>query len=209
MKELEQHHNIEVIDKRQNKEYNPLLAEIIGQAIVRINEIFSQNTSNVVNVFGQQYIFKKGLKEFKQDGVKATTKEVKQLHTRNCFTPVHIKGLTPEERKKAQHALLFLSEKTDGSIKARLVFNGKPTRDWLSREDTTSQTASQEGIFMTATVDAKEERDVMSNDIPNAFIQAEVPKDKKKSKQIIIKITGKLVNVLISIAPETYGGYVV
>ena len=75
---------------------------------------------------------------------------------------------------------MFLTEKSDGSIKARLVFNGKPTRDWLSREDTSSPTALQEGIFMTATVDAKEERDVMSTDLPNAFIQAEVPKDKKK-----------------------------
>ena len=45
--------------------------------------------------------------------------------------------------------------------------------------------------------------------LPNAFIQAEVPKDKKKSKRIIMKITGKLVNVLISIAPEIYAGYVV
>ena len=58
---------------------------------------------------------------------------------------------------------------------------------------------------MKATIDAKEERDVMSADLPKAFIQAEVPKDKKKSKQIITKITGKLVDVLISIAPEIYG----
>ena len=136
--------------------------------------------------------------------------EVKQLVTRNCFCPIHIGDLTPEERKKTQRALLFLTEKSDGSIKARLVFNGKPTRDWLSREDTSSPTASQEGIFMTATVDAKEERDVMSTDLPNAFIQAEVPKDKKKKRErIIMKITGKLVDVLISIAPEVYSGYVV
>ena len=151
--------------------------------------------------------------------MKATKTEVKQLITRNCFCPIHIGDLTPEERKKAQRALLFLTEKNDGSIKARLVFNRKPTHDWLSREDTLSPTASQEdttsptalqeGIFMTATVDAKEERDVMSNDIPNAFIQAEVPKDKKNNKRIIMKITGKLVDVLISIAPETYSGYVV
>ena len=62
---------------------------------------------------------------------------------------------------------------------------------------------------MTATVDAKEEQDVMSTNLPNAFIQAEVPKDKKKSKRIIMKTTRKLVDVLISIALEIYGGYVV
>ena len=107
MKELEQHHNLEVIDERQNKEYNPQLAQIIGHAIVRINEAFSENNKDIVNVLGQQFIFEKGLKEFKQEGVKATKTEVKQLVTRNCFCPIHIGDLTPEERKKAQRALLL------------------------------------------------------------------------------------------------------
>ena len=65
--------------------------------------------------------------------------------------------------------------------------------------------------MLMAVVDAKEERDVMSNDVPNAFIQAHVPKGKTKNgdKRIVMKITGKLVNVLISIVPEVYSGFVV
>ena len=38
-----------------------------------------------------------------------------------------------------------------------MVFNGKPTREWLSREDASSPTASLEAIFLTATIDANEE----------------------------------------------------
>ena len=45
----------------------------------------------------------------------------------------------------------------------------------------------------------------MSADIPNAFIQAKVPKKMKgkdPNKKIVMKITGKLVNMLVAIAPE-------
>ena len=46
----------------------------------------------------------------------------------------------------------------------------------------------------------------MTNDAPNAFIQAHVPEGKER---IIMKITGVLVDMLVEIAPETYGPYVV
>ena len=71
-------------------------------------------------------------------------------------------------------------------------------------------TAVVESIFLTGVIDAKEGCDVMSGDIPNPFIQVFVPNDEKDgSKQIIMKITGALVDALLEIAPEVYGPYVV
>jgi hypothetical protein len=35
-------------------------------------------------------------------------------------------------------ALMFLTEKRDKSVKGRMVYNGKPTREWLSQEDAAS-----------------------------------------------------------------------
>ena len=55
-------------------------------------------------------------------------------------------------------------------------------------------------------IDAHEERDVMTSDIPNAFIQAPMP---KKDEKVIMKITGKLVDVLVNMHPDTYAEYVV
>ena len=134
-----------------------------------------------------------------------------QLHRRTCFTPILIKDLTKEEKEKAQKALCFLTEKPDGTIKARTIYNGKPTREWLTREDSSSPTASTEGVFLTSVVDAKEERDVMSNDVPNAFIQAQIPEGKTENgdERIVMKITRRLVDILLNIAPEVYGGFVV
>jgi len=75
-------------------------------------------------------------------------KEVDQLHHRNCFTPIDLSKLTPLEKKKAQAAMLLLSKKTDGTVKGRCVYEGSKTRPYFTKEETTSRTASTEGIFM-------------------------------------------------------------
>mgnify|MGYP006205022333 CR=1 FL=1 len=104
---------------------------------------------------------------------------------------------------------MFLTEKRDGTIKARMVANGKPSREWHSRDDSASPTAHLESILLTAAVDAKENRDVMSADVPNAFIQTKMPERKEGEERVIMKITGVLVNLIVDIAPEIYGPYVV
>lgn len=84
----------------------------------------------------------KSLKVFGKRGKKAVIKELKQLHDRTCFEPRLILELTVREKERAQQALLFLLEKRDGTVKGRNVFNGKPTREWLSREGAASPTVS-------------------------------------------------------------------
>ena len=64
-------------------------------------------------------------------------------------------------------------------------------------------------IFLTAVIDAKEGRDVMTADIPNAFIQAKLPTTKKGDERIVMKCQGILVDFLVEMAPEVYGPYVV
>ena len=128
--------------------------------------------------FAQQYLLNKGLKIFGQKGRDASKKEMDQLHRTSCFTPKSIAKMTQIERRKAQQALMFLGEKRCGTVKGRMVYNGKPTREWLSREDSASPTAALESIMLTAVIDAHEERDVMTCDIPNAFIQALMPEVK-------------------------------
>ncbi|CAJ1946167.1 unnamed protein product, partial [Cylindrotheca closterium] len=94
-------------------------------------------------LFIQQYYLNKGLKIFKERGKDAAMKELDQLIKRSCWKPISIEKLKPTERKKAVDAMMLLAEKNDGvTIKGRCVFKGNETRDWLSREDTASPTAS-------------------------------------------------------------------
>ena len=152
--------------------------------------------------FGQQYILQTGLKLFGSRGREATGKELKQLHDRVCFKPILVSEMSPTEKKKAQDALMFLTEKRDKSIKGRMVYNGKPTREWLSREDSASPTTALESIMLTAIIDAFENRDVMTVDVPNAFIQTMMPEPKPGEDRVIMKITGVLADLLVELAPD-------
>jgi hypothetical protein len=132
-----------------------------------------------------------------------------QLHRRSCFTSKSIAKMTQLERRKAQQALMFLGEKQGGTVKGRMVYNGKPTREWLFREDSASPTGALESIMLTAVIDAHEERVVMTCNIPNAFIQALMPEVKDGDERVMMKITGVLVNMLVELNPELYGPYMV
>ena len=52
---------------------------------------------------------------------------------------------------------MLLTEKKDKTVKGRMVYNGKPSHEWLTREDAASPTASLESIMITGVIDAKEE----------------------------------------------------
>jgi hypothetical protein len=189
--ELEYHHNLitqNKPDKGQSKEYSP------SDAMLMVRLIYNLNTRVVREgaSFAQQYLLNKGLKIFGQKGRDASKEEMDQLHRRSCFTPKSIAKMTQIERRKAPQALMFLGEKRDGTVKGRMVYNGKPTREWLSREDSASPTAALESIMLTAVIDAHEERDVMTCDIPSAFIQALMPEVKDGDERVMMKITGHL-----------------
>jgi hypothetical protein len=86
-----------------------------------------------------------------------------------------------------------------------MVYNGKPTSEWLSQEDAASPAAALESIMITGVIEVQEERDIISCDIPNAFIQALLPKKDPGEDRVIMKITGVLVDMLVDINPELYG----
>ena len=67
-----------------------------------------------------QHSLDNGLKLYGKKGEHATKKELKQLHDMATFEPVDSKNLTEEEKCKAIASLMFLTEKRDGLIKARV-----------------------------------------------------------------------------------------
>jgi hypothetical protein len=120
-----------------------------------------------------------------------------------------VSELTASEKKKAQEALMFLTEKRDSTIKGRTVYNGKPTRDWHNKEDSASPTESLESIFLTSIIAGKEERDIMTAEIPNAFIQTLMPELEDGQEHVIMKLKGAVLEILVELAPDLYGPYLV
>eukprot|EP00978_Attheya_sp_CCMP212_P015779 scaffold40834_cov35-Attheya_sp.AAC.1 len=90
---------------------------------------------------------------------------MKQLHDRVVFEPIRLTDMNPKERKRAMESLIFLVEKRDGTVKARTCANGSTQREYyIEREDAASPTASTDSIILTAVIDAKQNRDVMTAD---------------------------------------------
>lgn len=157
--------------------------------------------------FVETYSLKKGLQRFGDKGHDAAFGEMKQLHDRKAFAPVDVSKLTFQERQRALDSLIFLVEKRDGQVKARTCANGSTQRVYMSKEEAASPTVMIESILLTATIEAKENRDIMTVDIPNAFIQTDIKSD--DGERVIMKIKGALVDMLVQLDPTTYKNFVV
>ena len=151
-----------------------------------------------------QYGLKKGLRLFGEDGEAAVTKELQQLHDREVLEPKHPNELTKEQRVRALSYLMFLKMKRNGTIKGRGCADGRKQREWMSKEDTTSPTISNEALMLSCMIDAMEGRDVATADIPGAFMQT--PYD---GGDVHIRIDGPMATLLAKIDPELYGPYMV
>ena len=103
-------------------------------------------------------------------------------------------------------SLIFLTEKRDGTINARTCANGSTQRLYINKEEAASPTVSMEALLTTAVIDATQNRDVITLDIPNTFMQTPMPKSHQK---VIARINRLLVYYLEEICLETYSKYII
>ncbi len=59
------------------------------------------------------------MKKFGDGGKKVVLKELTQLHDKMAYVPVDPKKLNSEQKSKALQLICLLTEKQDGTIKAR------------------------------------------------------------------------------------------
>ncbi len=98
---------------------------------------------------------------------------------------------------------MFLKEKRDSSIKARMYADGHKQKDgtW-AKQDTTSPTVAMESVFITAVINVHEGRNVACFDISGAFLHADVDKD------ITMVLKSRLAELMVQVAPNLYRKYI-
>jgi hypothetical protein len=148
-----------------------------------------------------QVSLKVGLRRWGDKAKEAVHSEMKQLHLRDTFTPLHYKALSETERKGVLESQMLLKENRDRKIKGRTVAGGNKQRDYILKEDASSPTVATEAVMLSCIIDAEEGRDVAVVDILNAFIQTCI---EDEADMAIIKIRGVLVDMLVDIAPDVY-----
>jgi hypothetical protein len=86
---------------------------------------------------------------------------------------------------------MFLKEKRGGQIKGWGCANGRKQCIYKTKAETNLPTVSVEALFLTCMINAQEERDVATLDIPAAFMQADI------DEEVHILFEGELVDLLL------------
>jgi hypothetical protein len=105
------------------------------------------------------------------------SKELKQLHMKDTFTPQESGKLSDAQKRGAIKSLIFLKEKWDGTIKGGACADGRKQRETAVPGAATPPTISLEAVLITATIDAYEERDISIVDVPGAFLSADTDEE--------------------------------
>jgi hypothetical protein len=160
-------------------------------------------TSDLEAIALTQYTLKRGLKEFGNDGIVALGKEMEQLHTRKVAKPADESNLTRDQKWATLQYLMFLSKKRCGRVKARGCADGRKQRKTTSKEDASAPTVAIESVMLSATVDAMEGCDIVTVDIPGAFVQADI------DEVVHVKFEGEIAEMLVRMDPaKLYRKYV-
>ena len=100
---------------------------------------------------------------------------------------------------------MFLFEKCDGRLKSRACADGSTQRrrPGYKKEDSTSPTISTEAVFITAAIEAHENRKVACFDIPGAFLHADC-----EDENTFMLLRGQLAELMILVNPKLDYEYV-
>jgi hypothetical protein len=80
--------------------------------------------------------------------------------------------------------------------------NGSVQREHVAKKEAVAPTVALESVFVTATIDAKEKRDIVTIDIPGAFLHAD------NDNYVIMKMNGWLAELMVKTDPKLYRKYV-
>jgi len=132
----------------------------------------------------------------------AVISELQQLIRLNVFKFHDPNLLTPKQLKARIPSKTFVKPKyfpngLFNKIKARLVGGGHRQKRYLYTEnDTSSPTISLVGLFIIATIAARERRHVITMDIGGAYLRAYM------KKQVLVLINKEEAKILIELYPE-------
>ena len=97
--------------------------------------------------------------------------------------------------------LIFLKEKRNGTVKAQSCANGSVQRDHVAKGEAASPTVALELVFVSAAIDAKENREVVTIDIPGAFLHA------INDNYVVMRMDGRIAKLMAKTDPKLYRKY--
>jgi len=143
-------------------------------------------------------------KKFVDKAITAMLNENKQLNIgpvpgKPVFGYIDPSTITNQEKRRALEAVNLIKKKRCGKIKGRTCADGSKQKRFLKHgESISSPTVSLEAIVGTLLIDDHEDRDMAIFDVPGAYLQAEMPKEKK----LLMKFRDEFVNIMCEVNPN-------
>ena len=94
---------------------------------------------------------------------------------------------------------MFLKRKRSEKMKGRGCANGRPQRDYITKEESSSPTVSLYALMGSCVMDVLDDRKVIIIDIPGAFLQGDWPQDEHLG---YIIFEGIMVEMICEIDPS-------
>ena len=184
------------IDSHKNK--FDILLDIItdGDTEKVFQTLQSRSFDEALSLLTTQMSAKKGIKVFGTNGESAIKKELEQLLYRKVMHGKKPSELTRDQKRAALRYLMFLKQKRCGRIKGRGCADGRKQKVYKTKEETSSPTIHVEALFLSCMIDAMENRNVVTLDIPGAFMQADI------DEIVHVKLHEELADLLVKIDPS-------
>jgi len=100
-------------------------------------------------------------------------------------------------KRDALEAINLIKEKRTGKIKGCTCADGRKQRKWINKEDTASPTVSLEALITSLLIDAFEERDVATFDVPGAYLNAKMPDD----QFVLLRFRNEFADIMCEVNP--------
>ena len=149
----------------------------------------------------EQMSLKKGLKAFGKSGADAVVEELRQLDYMQVIKPKYRTDLSADDRHKALNYLMYLKQKRCGRIKARGCADRRKQRVYKGKDETSSLTVSTEALFLSCVIDAQEGCNVVTVDIPGAFMHSEM------DEVLHLRLDGPMAELLCKVDEKKYRQY--
>ena len=152
-----------------------------------------------------RFSLKNGIALFGDKAGEATIEELQAIHDMGTYEPLDASKLTREEKRDALESLLFITEKKDGQIKSRKrpMGNKQRTLDGYDKSAGSSPTVTKKGLILSTAINAHEGRDIATVNVGTAFLHLD------NDKEILMKLRGKIVELLFQLEPTMYQKYVI
>ena len=116
----------------------------------------------------------------------------------NTFVRVCSEYLTHKQKRDALRAITLIKEKRSEKIKGGSRADGRAQREYITKQEVAALNVSMDELPEKSIIDVFEEHAMAKFDVPDAYLNADVPED----KFVWLRLEYEFVDIICEVNPE-------